>query len=141
MSGHSGLVAKGTGFVTSKAVLFVASAVAAFIGLSLLTDPHHFYVGYGFELSAEPSLMSEIRGTAGSLVSAALALFIGGYSTRWRAHAAALGAVLYLGYAGGRAVGMLVSGLPHPNLMYAAVAELALGAGCAWVYAREHEAR
>jgi hypothetical protein len=125
----------------ASVVLFVAGGVAAFIGLSLLIDPRQFYSAYGFELETQPSLSSEVRGAAGLLASAASVMVAGAFSVRHTSQAAAIGAVLYLGYAGGRTVSLFTSGLPHPHLIYAAVTELALGLACVWVYRRSREAR
>jgi hypothetical protein len=117
--------------------LLLASTVAAFVGVSLLTDPHHFYASYGLELATHPTLWSEFRATAAMLVSVALLLSVGVFVPRHRAHAALLGAVFYLSYAAGRAASVWADGLPHVNLLYAALAELALGVSCVWVYTRE----
>ncbi len=135
-----------TNFITyrptaASLVLFFAGGVAAFIGLSLLIDPRQFYAGYGFELGAQPSLLSEIRGAAGLLASAASVMVAGAFSVRYTPQAAAIGAVLYLGYAGGRTVGLFTTGLPHPHLIYAALAELVLGLACVWVYRHSREAQ
>lgn len=121
-------------------VLLVAGGVAAFVGLSLLIDPRQFYTGYDFELEAQPSLLSEIRGAAGLLASAAAVMVTGALSVRHTTPAAAIGAVLYLGYAGGRLVGLFTDGLPHHHLVYAALAELVLGLACLWIYRRSRQA-
>jgi hypothetical protein len=125
----------------ASVVLFFAGGAAAFIGLSLLIDPRQFYAAYGFELGTQPSLSSEIRGAAGHLASAASVMVVGAFSVRRTSQAAAIGAILYLGYAGGRTIGLFTTGLHHPHLIYAAVAELALGLACVWVYRRSREAR
>lgn len=118
-------------------VLLLGGTVAGFVGLSLLTDPLRFYASYGLELDGQTSLLSEFRGNAGMLVSIAALLAMGAFTPKLRTPASGLGAVVYLGYAAGRGVGISVDGMPHPNLVYAAVAELALGLCCAWVYTRK----
>jgi Domain of unknown function (DUF4345) len=125
--------------LVTKIVLVLAGVVAAFIGVSLLTNPQRFYSSYGLALTADPSMFSEFRGAGAMLLSAALGLTFGAFVDRYRAHVALLGSVLYLGYAGGRAVGIGLDGLPHSNLIYAALAELVLGLACAAVFARESQ--
>lgn len=123
--------------LASQVVLLLAGTVAAFVGVSLLSDPHHFYSSYGFDLGDNPSLLSEVRGTAGLLVFAAGALLTGAFAQKHRALAAALGGVLYFGYAFGRALSMWLDGFPDHNLMIAALVELVLGLACVWAYQRE----
>lgn len=122
-------------------LMALAGVVPAFVGASLLLNPTAFYASYGFQLDAEPSLLSEVRGTAGMLLCASAVLVVGSAAARHRSLAAAVGSVLYLGYAGGRAVSMWMDGMPHSNVAYAAVVELALGLSCAWVYTRTTRAR
>jgi hypothetical protein len=123
----------------NKLVLVLAGVVAAFVGMSLLTNPQRFYSSYGLTLTAEPSLFSEFRSTGAMLLSAAVALTMGAFAHGYRAHVALIGSVLYLGYAGGRAVSIALDGLPHANLIYAALAELVLGLACAAVFRRENQ--
>jgi Domain of unknown function (DUF4345) len=115
-------------------VLFIAGVVAAFVGLSLGAEPSQFYAAYGITLSESVSLKNEMRGTAGSLVAAGSVLVVATFRPRLRAVAAAVGALLYFGYAAGRATSMILDGFPHPNLASAAAVELALGMGCLWIY-------
>lgn len=115
-------------------MLFCAGVVATFVGLSLGAEPSQFYAGYGITLSESVSLKNEMRATAGSLVAAGSVLVIATFRPRLRAVAAAVGALLYLGYAAGRATSMVLDGFPHPNLASAAAVELLLGIGCLWAY-------
>lgn len=136
MSATASLSLRGSVSHLPNVVLFCAGVVAAFIGLSLGAQPGQFYAAYGITLTHAVSLQNEMRGTAGSLVVAGSVLVIAAFRSRLRAVAAAVGALLYLGYAAGRATSMVLDGFPHPNLASAAAVELVLGIGCIWVYTK-----
>lgn len=118
------------------ALLVVASATATLIGASLALDPIGFEASAGLELTADPALLSELRAPGGALLLIGLFLGLGALRKVPRPTALLVGALLYLGYALGRAIGVGLDGAASEGLLVAMGIELVIGAGCLAAYLR-----
>ena len=114
-----------------KIPLALASLTALAIGGFILLSPTAFYALYALTLPDTPSLFSDLRATAAGLTVAGAFLAAGVLRRDLTRIAAGFGAALFLAYAAGRGLSLMLDGAPHPGMIEAAVIELVLGAFCA----------
>ncbi|BBH71611.1 hypothetical protein ACTI_82960 [Actinoplanes sp. OR16] len=112
-------------------ILGVAGLVAMTIGAASFLAPEAFH-----EMSGTTGSLNETRANGGGLLGAGTLIFLGAIRRPATAHAAVLGAVLYLGYALGRLLSATLDPAPNAGLVTAMVAELALGVACVFAYRR-----
>lgn len=116
--------------LAQKLALGAAGATAIAIGLAITLAPAAFYASNGVALGADPSLLSELRAPGASLAAIGALIFAGAVRPSLTRRAALLGAVVFLAYAAGRIVSMLLDGLPSEPLLWATAVELAIGGLC-----------
>jgi hypothetical protein len=116
-----------------RATLFVAGLVAVAIGAAILLAPVAFHWANGIELTENASLLSELRAPGGALVAAGALIILGAFVARLAFTAAAVGALLYLGYGLARVLSIVVDGAPAGGLIVGMAVELALGVACAFI--------
>ncbi len=112
---------------TQQVILVISGFVAIGIGGAILVAPAAFYAGYGIAWTVDPNLASEQQGVGGLLLGSGLLIAAGAFVAPLNLTATLLAAVLYLGYAGGRAVSMVLHGVPSTAIVLAGVVELGLG--------------
>lgn len=110
-----------------RAILVISGVVALGIGGAILLAPAAFYASYGIAWSAEPNLASELQGVGGLLLGSGALIVVGAFVARLSFTATLLSAVLYLGYAAGRAVSMTTHGMPSTAIVLSGAVELGLG--------------
>ncbi len=110
-----------------RAILIISGVVALAIGGAILVVPAAFYTGYGIAWSADPNLASELQGVGGLLLGSGALIAAGAFVPRLSFTATLLSAVLYLGYAAGRAVSVAAHGLPSTAIVLSGAVELGLG--------------
>ena len=124
-----------------KIPLTLASLTALAIGGFILLSPTAFYAIYDLTLPDTPSLFSDLRATAAGLTVAGGLLAAGVVWRDLTRIAAGFGAALFLAYAAGRGLSLMLDGAPHPGMIEAAVIELVLGAVCALSWWQAPESR
>ena len=113
-----------------KLLLGIAGAAAAGVGAMILTAPYTFYANYGINLGTDPSLVNELRAPDASLVALGMIILAGIFRPRLAPLSAILAVTVFLAYAFGRVVSIVVDGMPAPGLVDAVFIELAIGGLC-----------
>lgn len=111
----------------SKVVLAISGLVAMVIGGAILVTPAAFFASSGVALSADPSLLSEVRAPGGALLVAGLVIALGAFFAELTLTAGVVSALLYLSYGLSRVLGMAVDGMPATGLVVATAVEIGLG--------------
>lgn len=112
----------------ARSALAVSGLVLLAVGVPILLGPLAYQAGMGVALPNDPTLLSDLRAMAGSLIGFGLLLVAGARWSRRFGHGAAIGgAVLYLSYGLGRLLSMAVDGLPSGALIGSAAIELLVG--------------
>lgn len=112
---------------TLRLLLSLASLVAIGIGASLLLDPAAFHASNGIRLSADPSLLSEVRAPGGALLALGLLIGLGVFRERFLRTSTVVAATVYWSYGVSRLVAVGLDGVPAPGLVGATAIELAIG--------------
>ncbi len=113
-----------------KLTLGIAGLAALGIGLAITAAPGLFYATYGIALGNDPNLLSELRAPGANLAVLGLVILAGAFRQSMQRLAAFLGATVFLAYAFGRIVGMVLDGMPSDGLVQATVIELVIGGLC-----------
>ena len=119
-----------------KLTLGIAGLAALGIGLAIVTAPASFYVTYGIALGGDPSLLSELRSPGANLAALGMIILAGAFCQGMQRLSAFLGATVFLAYAFGRIVGMVLDGMPSSGLVQATLIELVIGGLCAALFWR-----
>jgi len=116
--------------ITQKALLLVAGALLILVSTFILTSPVDFYASNNIELSANVSLLNELKAPAGLLLAAGV-FMISAIFLRSQADTALwLAALIYLSYAVSRFMSMASDGVPAAGLVQAAALEGIVGLAC-----------
>lgn len=113
--------------LATQVLLCGAGLLLMFIGGSLLLQPHDFFAANGVVLSAEPSLLSEIRGPAGLLLAGGLVAAAGAVRPALTTLGLGVSAVVYGSYGFSRLVSLGLDGVPAEGLVSAMAIELLVG--------------
>ncbi len=113
--------------LTSRWTLAGAGLVLLLVGTPIFMDPLAYERGVGVLLPEDPTLLSDLRAMAASILATGLLLLAGANWQRLGPTAAIAGAMLYLSYGLSRLVTMIVDGLPAAALMGATALELVIG--------------
>lgn len=124
-----------------RLVLGAAGLTAGGIGLAILAAPVSFYAGYGIEIGAEPSLLSELRAPGANLAALGAIILVGAVRADWTRISSILGATVFSAFAFGRLVSMALDGAPSSALTGAAAIEIAIGLLCLVALQRGGEER
>lgn len=124
-----------------KLTLGAAGLTAFGIGVAILLTPHGFYAGYGIELSRDPNLLSELRAPGANLTMLGALIFAGAVRSRMAHASAALGAAVFLAFAFGRLVGIVLDGAPQGGVFAALIVEVVVGGLCLLTLAQVAERR
>ncbi len=112
--------------VIARTSLGLAGVVAGLIGASILAAPQAFFAGNGVVLSADPSLMSEVRAPGGLLLIAGVYLLHQAFLSRRLQLALVVGAAVFGAYGMSRLLSVALDGVPSTSLIAATVVELAI---------------
>ena len=123
-----------------KLTLGAAGLTALGIGLGIAFAPHGFYASYGITLGSDPTLLSELRAPGANLAALGAVIFTGALRPAMARVSAALGALLFLAFAFGRLVGMVLDGWPGEGILTALVIEVVAGMLCLWVLRTQERA-
>lgn len=115
-----------------RLVLGISGLAAVAIGLAITLDPQAFYAGYGIVLAPQPNLMSELRAPAVNLAVLGLIILSGALYRKMTRAAALLGTTVFLAFAVGRVVSLVLDGRPSDSILAALVIEVALALLCLW---------
>jgi hypothetical protein len=114
-----------------KITLGIAGLVALGIGLAIVIAPTSFYATYGITLVNDPNLLSELRAPGASLAALGAIILAGAFRQSMQRLSALLGAMVFLAYAFGRIISMVLDGMPSSGLVQATLIELVIGGLCA----------
>lgn len=112
---------------SARWTLGAAGLILLFVGTPIFFDPLAYERGVGVFLPEDPTLLSDLRAMAASILAVGLLLLAGAFWRRLGSTAATTGALLYMSYGLSRLVTMVVDGLPAAALMGATVLELVIG--------------
>ena len=113
-----------------KITLGITGLAALGIGLAIVTAPASFHATYGIIIGSDPNLMSELRAPGANLAALGMIILAGAFHQGMQHISAFLGATVFLAYAFGRIVSMILDGMPSSGLVHAALIELVIGALC-----------
>ncbi len=111
----------------TRLLLALAGLTALLIGNLLLIDPNSLYAGSGLVLDGGASQLSEIRAPAGVLVLTGLIALAGSIRLTWKTPALQLTALVFIGYGAGRALSLVLDGMPSDSLLLAMLVEWVIG--------------
>ncbi|MEO0624898.1 MAG: DUF4345 domain-containing protein, partial [Pseudomonadota bacterium] len=89
-----------------------------------------FYAGYGIEIGNHPTMLSELRAPGANLATLGALIFTGVFRSDLMRLSAALGTVVFLAFAFGRLMGIVLDGMPAEGIVTALAIELVAGALC-----------
>lgn len=115
----------------TRLTLGAAGALALGIGAAIAFLPDAFYASYGIALPASADLYSELRAPGANLAVLGALIFTGALKSGWTRFSATLGTTVFLAYAAGRMVSIVLDGLPSGTILLALAIELAIGGLCA----------
>lgn len=124
-----------------KLVLAAAGLSGLGIGLAIAFAPHAFYSGYGVALGGDPTLLSELRAPGANLAMLGAVIFAGVLRPSMTPLSAGLGAAVFLAFAFGRGVGIVLDGWPGSGILAALIIELVLGGLCLLAQPRRSDRR
>ncbi|MEM7517652.1 MAG: DUF4345 domain-containing protein [Planctomycetota bacterium] len=119
-----------------RILLAISGLIAAGIGALILMTPVQFHAGYGTDLGANASLLSEVRAPGGALFALGLFMLLGVVRRRLLETSTAVAATVYLAYGLSRLLSFGLDGRPDSGLLVATAFELVLGTACAWMLLR-----
>lgn len=111
-------------------LLGIAGLMLLAIGSAMLFIPEGFFASNGVRLSADPSLMSEIRAPGGLLVASAIIVLLGAFRETHAQAGLLVAAGVFGSYGVARLVGIGMDGLPAASLLAATVIEFVVAALC-----------
>ena len=112
---------------SARWTLAIAGLILLGVGAPIFVDPLAYERGVGVFLPEDPTLLSDLRAMAASLLAFGVVLVAGAASRRMGRPAAIAGATLYLSYGLSRVVSMAVDRMPAGALIGAAGLELVVG--------------
>ncbi|MDJ1498100.1 DUF4345 domain-containing protein [Cytophagaceae bacterium DM2B3-1] len=122
--------------IYSKILLFFAGIIGIAVGIGQLIFPVAFEASTGIDIAGNSSLLSEIRGSGGTLLIAGVVMVLGAFKPSLSAYALFIASLFYLCYGLSRIYGMLVDGLPHQGLVVVTICEIVIGIAVLAAYRR-----
>lgn len=115
----------------SKLTLGAAGVTALGIGIAITFVPQGFYAGYGIAISTAPAALSELRAPGANLAMLGAVILSGVVRPEMSRLSAALGALVFLAFAIGRMISVVLDGWPGDAIAGAMAIELVFGLFCA----------
>ena len=113
-----------------RLVLVVSGLTAIAITATILVAPGAFYSGYGIDLSGNATLANELKAPAGALLVAGLVIMTGVFRRAFAIASLATATIVYLSYGISRVTSIVLDGMPHDGMVWAAGIELVIGGAC-----------
>lgn len=113
-----------------NALLIVSGTLLIVIGMSISLTPSDFYASNNIDIGANISLLNELKAPAGLLLAAGMFIVYSVFVKTYSDVALRLTILIYLSYAGARAVSMVADGVPAFGLVLANALEAAIGLAC-----------
>jgi len=110
-----------------KGILIPLGASLTYCGLWRLFDPIGFLAFSGILLTADPSLLNEVRGTGGLIVGLGLVIFLGAFKKSLAFTSTIIAILVFFGFGIGRALSVVVDGNPGDMLVQATYGEFFFG--------------
>jgi hypothetical protein len=117
-----------------KIALGIAGVSALGIGAAITLIPQAFYASYGIAVGSDPSLLSELRAPGAALATLGAIMLSGIVRPSLSDVACVAALVVFLGFPGGRILGLLLDGVPSVGIMAALAFELAIAALCLFAF-------
>lgn len=117
--------------IFTQLTLGLAGALALAIGAAITFVPDAFYASYGIVLPVSADFQSEIRAPGANLAILGALIFLGALKADWTQFSATLGTTVFLAYAAGRIVSIVLDGMPSDTILLALMIELVVGGLCA----------
>jgi hypothetical protein len=114
-------------------IVLLSGIVGLGVGAALLAAPVAFYAADGVTIGDQRGLLSDLRGTGASLFALGGFILAGAFRPSFTRVASGVSALVYLSYAGGRGVAILLDGTPSPAVLTVLAVEFGLGASCLFV--------
>ncbi len=111
----------------ARGAVGVGGLILLAVGLPIFFGPLAYQAGMGVTLPADPTLLSDMRAMAGSLIGFGLLLLAGALWRRLGPPAVLAGAILFSSYGLSRLISFVVDGLPSSALIGGAAVELLVG--------------
>jgi hypothetical protein len=121
-----------------RTLLFIAGLMLTVLGGWRLFDPITFFANNGLELTLDPGLLSEARGTGGVVVGLGLLVLRGAFSAEAVRTSVFAALVVFFGFASARLVGLVLDGNPGDAVLTGIASEVIMGTliGTAAAHAR-----
>ena len=110
-----------------NALLFLAGIVGLYVGGGLLFFPAELQAQSNIIIGDNPSQISEARAPGAAILSAAIIILIGVFREGWRHISLVLTALFFLSYGFGRALSLILDGMPAQGLFIAMIVEFIIG--------------
>ncbi len=111
----------------ARGITALGGLILLAVGLPIFLAPLAYQAGMGVTLPDDPTLLSDMRAMAGSLIGFGLLLLAGAGWRRLGPPAVLAGAVLFTSYGLSRLISLVVDGLPSGALIGGAAVELLVG--------------
>jgi hypothetical protein len=111
-----------------KTYLIVSGLVLVLVGAMIVSDPVGAWSGFGIDLTESVSVLNDVQATSATLLVAGALVLAGAFVPSLAFTATVMSVALYGGYALGRALSLIMFGIPADGLVLALVVEAILAA-------------
>ncbi len=109
-------------------VLGLSGILLTMVGLLRLTKPINTYSkNSGITLSNDVNLLNEIRGVSAVMLCSGVVIFFGAFLSQTRIYSIVVAIIIFIGFAVGRLISVIVDGKPNKQLMQGLIFELVFG--------------
>ena len=122
----------------TKITLLIAGFVAVAVGLMLVFAPVQYYATGGSQIDAFVDLLSDLRGTGGSLLALGALALSGAFRPSLTRPAVIACSLFYLSYPAARCLAMVLDGLPSTSVFVVLLVEFFIGGACLVSATRRH---
>lgn len=110
-----------------KVYLILAGLLLTFVGASILFTPVEFTAKNGIDLGGNVSLLNDIRSSGGLYLAMGVTIILGGFVSRLVFISTLTSIITYLAVGAGRAMSIVLEGMPAEGLVKATIAEFVVG--------------
>jgi len=110
-------------------VLSLSGFLLTMVGLLRLTKPINTYSkNSGITLSNDVNLLNEIRGVSAVMLCSGIIILSGTFFNQIRIYSIVIAIIVFIGFAIGRIVSLIIDGKPNKQLIQGLIFELVFGA-------------
>ena len=120
-----------------KYILIFAGVVAVGVGLTLLVAPAAYYATSGVKIDGLIDLLSDLRGTGGSLLALGVLILAGAFRPELTPMASLVSTLFYLSYGLARGLAFFLDGRASGTVIFVMCAELTIGTLCALTISKQ----